>query len=151
LRLVGRGALCLLLLLWAGPPSLADESPESPRVGLDQLLELPADLEYGVSKRGGMTRGEWRNEFRRLRAALEYQESQLELSRRELESIAGSANQWSVGPPIPGASASSDSPLDYRLRQEITRQKAEIERLERALRELEVQANLAGVPAEWRT
>lgn len=119
-------------------------------MGLDQLLKLPQGLEYGGGERGGLTRGEWRGRFVSLRAALERERHLLEASRGELAKVAGSAEAWSIGPPIPGAQASSDTPLDYRLRQEINQHKAEVERLERALRELTVQADLAGVPVEWR-
>jgi hypothetical protein len=44
----------------------------------------------------------------------------------------------------------TDAPLDFRLRQEITRHKEEIERLKSARDSLEVEANLAGVPEDWR-
>ena len=122
-----------------------------PPVSLDRLLELPSGLDYGVEERGGRTPGEWRSEFRTLRARLAYEERQLEAAQAELQKIAGSSSSWSVGPPIPGATAAnSEAPLDYRLRQEINRHKGEIEALERALRALEVEANLAGVPAQWR-
>ena len=44
----------------------------------------------------------------------------------------------------------TDSPVDYQLREEVRRREAEVTRLETELRELEVEANLAGVPEEWR-
>ena len=46
--------------------------------------------------------------------------------------------------------ASPDAPLDFQLRQEIKRHREEIEHLEQQLQELEIEANLAGVPEEWR-
>jgi hypothetical protein len=49
-----------------------------------------------------------------------------------------------------GAGGGAQSPLDFRLRQTIQRHRLEIERLERQLRELEVEANLAAVPESWR-
>ena len=51
----------------------------------------------------------------------------------------------------PGAQPTAEnSPVSYKLRQEIRRQREEVGRAERRLRELEVEASLAGVPAEWR-
>jgi hypothetical protein len=46
---------------------------------------------------------------------------------------------------------SPDAPLDYQLRVSIRRHRSEIERLERKLKQLEIEANLAGVPPEWRS
>ena len=44
----------------------------------------------------------------------------------------------------------TDAPLDYRLRQEINRTKQERDRLKAGRKDLEVEANLAGVPEDWR-
>jgi hypothetical protein len=49
-----------------------------------------------------------------------------------------------------GGAGASEAPLDYRIRQAINRHRQEIERLERQLRDLEVEANLAMVPEDWR-
>ena len=73
------------------------------------------------------------------------------IPRKDLEHVAGTANAWLVGPPMPGMSRdASEAPLDFRIRQAISRHRQEIERLERQLRELEVEANLAAVPEDWR-
>jgi hypothetical protein len=53
--------------------------------------------------------------------------------------------------PVPGLEPSPDAPLDYQLRVAIRRHRSEIERLERKLKQLEIEANLAGVPPEWRS
>jgi hypothetical protein len=98
-----------------------------------------------------MTPGEWRVRYRNLREALEYEREGLEAAREELAKIASTASAWTLAAPIPGASAAAaDAPLDYQLRQEIRRHKSEIEHLERALRDLDVRADLAGVPSAWR-
>ena len=110
-------------------------------------MKLPTGSDYGVERRGGFTRGEWRLRFARLDAALAEEERGLDASQAELDRIAGSADQWLFGPP---GTTNTDAPLDYRLRQEISRRKQEIERLERARKDLDVEANLAGVPDEWR-
>jgi hypothetical protein len=115
-------------------------------VGLDQLLKLPASAEYGVERRGGLTRGEWRQRFARVDGKLEQERQALAAAQGELEKIAGSATQWLVGPP---GTTNTEAPLDYRLRQEIKRRKEEIERLEKDKSDLDVEANLAGVPPDW--
>lgn len=118
---------------------------------LDRLLQLPSGLNYGGGEKGGMTPGEWRLRYRELRRGLEYEEKALEDAQAELSKIASTADAWTLAAPIPGGgAAAADAPLDYQLRQEIKRHKAEVEHLERALRELDVRADLAGVPAEWR-
>lgn len=134
----------------AGAP--AEEKRESPRVELDKLLELPGTREYSVESRGGATPGEWRSRFRSVREDLAAERKALAEAEAELDEVAGSTDAWQVGPAIPGGGSTSgaEAPLDYRLRQKIERHREEVERLERKLRELEVEANLAGVPDAWR-
>jgi hypothetical protein len=159
---LSRNALLLALLLLLAPaaaqsqqdpasaPPEASES-DAPRVELDQLLKLPSTLDYSLEKRGGFTAGEWRARFREIRTALEKEREGLENAEKDMERVAGSSDAWLVGPPMPGASGdASEAPLDFRIRQTINRHRQEIERLERQLRELEVEANLAAVPEDWR-
>jgi hypothetical protein len=152
-RWAAAGALALALASpspgGAEPPA-EDASPAAtaaPSVGLDRLLRLPAGSDYGMDRRGGLTRGEWRQRFTRIDVALEGERRSLAAAQGELDEIAGSADQWLLGPP---GTTNTDAPLDYRLRQEINRRKEEIERLEKQRKALEVEANLAGVPGEWR-
>jgi multidrug efflux pump subunit AcrA (membrane-fusion protein) len=106
-------------------------------------------VRYDVEKRGGATQGEWRSRFQKVRTELASERSALERAQLELEKVAGSSDSWKLAPP--GVSASnSEAPLDYRLRNEIRQHRAEVDRLEKQLRDLEVEANLAGVPQEWR-
>lgn len=114
-------------------------------------MKLPSNLEFGAGERGGMTPGEWRARYRDLRAALEFEREGLKAAQAELSKIASTSEAWTLAAPIPGGTgAAADAPLDYQLRQEIHRRKGEIEHLEHALRDLDVRADLAGVPAEWR-
>lgn len=144
----------LMATFLPGGPTLAQEptGPEGrPPVKLDRLLELPPSLDYTVERRGGRTAGEWRERFHEIRASLAAERSALADAEGRLEELAGSTESWKVAPALPGVGAPSDeAPLDYGLRQEIRRHRAEIERLERRLRELEIEADLAGVPATWR-
>jgi hypothetical protein len=127
-----------------------DAAPPAPAVTLDRLLQLPADADYAAERRGGATRGEWRARFEAAERDLAAARSALKKAQEELDEVAGTADAWQVGPPVPGVAANTEAPLDYRLRQEIRRQRDEVERLERSLRDLEVEANLAAVPPEWR-
>lgn len=131
------------------PPAESAPAPSEapPPVGLDRLLKLPSSMEYNVERRAGLTRGEWRSRFERIDSALEAEKKGLASAQGELDRVAGSADQWLLGPP---GMTNTDAPLDYRLRQEITRRKQEIERLEAERKSLEVEANLAGVPEDWR-
>jgi len=132
----------------AGTPAEPVPAPaERPAPSLDQLMKLPAGGDYGVDRRAGLTRGEWRSRFARLDAALAEEKRALEAAQAERDRIAGSSDQWLFAPP---GTTNTDTPLDYRLRQEISRRKQEIERLERARKDLILEANLAGVPEEWR-
>lgn len=123
------------------------EGEATPPVGLDRLLKLPTSVDYTVERRGGLTRGEWRARFERIDTALAAEEKGLEAAQAELDRVAGSADQWLMGPP---GMTNTDAPLDYRLRQEINRRKQERDRLKAGRKDLEVEANLAGVPEDWR-
>lgn len=153
-------AVVLFLVLLA-VPAAAQQDPQpgtsssapgtAPHIELDRLLKLPAGSDYSVERRGGLTSGEWRARFQEIQAALDAEREALEAAEADLERVAGSADAWQVGPPIPGMTgAGSDAPLDYRIRQTINRHRVEIDRLERQLRALEVEANLASVPEDWR-
>jgi hypothetical protein len=61
----------------------------------------------------------------------------------------GKTSNWKVGAPGVQAGASDNSPVNYGLRQEIKQNREDVVRAERKLRELSVEANLAGVPENW--
>lgn len=121
-----------------------------PAAGLDRLLKLPTGQSYGVERRGGLSRGEWRARFSEVEGALATERRGLAEAEAKLDETAGSSSNWQVAP-VPGMQPSPDAPLDYQLRVAIRRHKSEIERLEHKLKQLEIEANLAGVPAEWRS
>jgi hypothetical protein len=132
----------------AGDPPVG--SPDAPpQVDLEELLKLPGDVHYDVEKRGGATQGEWRARFQKVRGELAQERVALERSQLELEKVAGSADSWQLAPPGVNSNR-SEAPLDFRLRTEIRQHRAEVDRLEKQLRDLDVEANLAGVPEAWR-
>lgn len=156
----GRGLAAILaasLLVAAAargePPSEPRASGTAPSGGsdLDRLLKLPSTLDYGYEKRGGATRAEWRARFDEARASLASAEEALAKAQDELAHTVGQSDAWNVAPPGLPAEATTEGGTDsFRLRQEVRRQRSEIARAQRRLRELEVEANLVGVPEDWR-
>jgi hypothetical protein len=120
-------------------------------VPLDRLLRLPDSVEYSAELKGGATADAWRKRFREARADLEQARAALDGSLAELEKSSESG-AWKVAPPgLPsGGGAEADAPSNYQLSLEIKRNRAELRRAEQALSDLEVEANLAGVPEAWR-
>jgi hypothetical protein len=159
-RLQVLAGLLSALLLGAGPPKpdpapgaeeeVRAESP-APPVSLEQLLKLPpsAAASPPQPRRGGLTRLEWESRFRDARADLARVQESLTSTQKELEQTAAEVSNWQVTPPGQQA-GSATSPVSYRLTQEIRRRREEVRASERRLQELNVQANLAGVPHEWR-
>lgn len=153
---LARIAPLLLILHGAGAPARAEEPSQaagdavpSP-VGLEALLRLPA--QRPVPEQDPMTAGarkEWEARFAKARGDLEAARAALAGSQAELETLASDSSAWQMAPP--GASANMEnSPVSYKLRVEIRRLREEVERAERALEELRIEANLAGVPEDWQ-
>ncbi len=130
-------------------PAPEPKAPPEDAVRLDQLLTLPSSRTYSVERKGGLTRGEWRARYAEVRADLQKERDALEVAEAKLDGSGGA--QWKVNP-IPGAdtSDSPEAPLDFQLRSELRRHREEIERLEQKVRQLDIEANLAGVPDDWR-
>lgn len=121
--------------------------------GLDDLLRLPSDFKTRPAERpvAGASEDEWRRRFGRADKAIVDAREALIATKKELDGLAetGGASQWSVAPP--GASGQqTTSPLSFKLRQQLQRQREELEEAEKALRELRIEADLAGVPPAWR-
>lgn len=151
-------AAAVALAIGLGGASARAEEPGAPaavpppKVSLDQLLKLPESVDYRVELRGGATPDEWRRRFRQARQGVEEAESALARSLAALEKES-EAGPWKVAPPGLGGLASdpsTDAPSNYPLSLEIKRNRAEVKRAHQALTDLEVEANLAGVPADWR-
>ena len=63
--------------------------------------------------------------------------------------LAGESAAWQMAVPGVGVESNENSPISFRLIQEIRRQREEVEHGQRRLQDLEVEANLAGVPKAW--
>jgi hypothetical protein len=129
---------------------VAAPQPGAP-VGLDRLLKLPQGLEYSTEKRGGATRSEWRARFDDARASLAKAQDALKKAQDALSEAAGNSDAWTMAPPgLPADAANGDSGGTFRLREEVKRERAEVQRTQSHLRDLDIEANLAGVPEDWR-
>ena len=140
------GCVVLGAPAFSADPRAAD--PGGPN--LDQLLKLPSSSEYSAEKRGGATRSEWRQRFQEARASLAAAEKALKKAQDDLAQVAGTKDEWQFSPPGLPASTGEDSTASFQLRQEVKRQRGELERSRVRLRDLEVEANLDGVPDDWR-
>jgi hypothetical protein len=128
--------------------------PAGKSPSLESLLHLPSGFvttEPDAVAGAGET--EWRRRFVKAEREFEEAEASLKATKIELDKIAGEggASQWSITPP--GASeggGSSTSPLSFKLRQQLRDDREGIETKERALRDLRIEADLAGVPQNWR-
>ena len=125
------------------PPPL-----DGPLVALDQLLRLPNSFEADVDRRGGATASEWRTRFAEVREQIDDAKLQLARTEQELDQASSSSSAWQVS--APGANDPQTSPLSLKLRQSVKDHRAALDDSERRLRALNVEADLAAVPAEWR-
>jgi hypothetical protein len=145
-------AACLACLLpHAAPadPQEAAAAPPGANVGLDSLLKLPPNSAAPEQARtGGATRQEWEQRFGTARGDVDAARKALDKAQQELGKLASGTEAWQMG--APGAQAGTEnSPVSFRLRQEIRTQREELARAEKRLSELEVEAKLAGVPDDW--
>ena len=145
------------LVVTGRPGPKTTGSSTSGRPGLDALLQLPSGyLGNGRSRPvAGASEPEWRRRFRKAEEELAEAERALVSTRQELDGVAeeGGANQWAVAPPGGGGSSggASAAPLSFKLRQALVRDRERVEGALKALRELRIEADLAGVPSTWRS
>jgi len=134
-------------------PASAEDAPSPAIVELDQLLILPDSLDLEPETRGGATKAEWRSRFQSAREDVAAARAALAKSQAKLEEVAGGTSAWKMGAPglgAPNVGAAADTPLDYSLSNEMRRNREEVERSERRLTELEIEASLASVPRDWQ-
>ncbi len=125
---------------------------------LDALLKLPTGYRTqrpSAPSVAGASESEWRRRFLETRESLSEARQNLAATKHELDTAASSSggSQWSIAPPSGGGGGGADastSPLSFKLRQRLKANRADLEIANRNLRELKIQANLAGVPKSWR-
>ncbi|MBW2399089.1 MAG: hypothetical protein JRG80_07430 [Deltaproteobacteria bacterium] len=152
-----RSAIKLVAVLTAALPALtmsaaAGEGGE-PTVGLDKLLRIPPTVQFEPTKRGHSTKTEWRDRFDEADSDLVRARAKLAETQAKLAEIGSTSSAWTMG--APGLSSVSrdkavEAPLDQGLSVEMRNRRAEVERTERRRAELEVEANLANLPDDWR-
>ncbi len=148
-RFAIRFAVPIGLALAAG--GLGPGAPAFAQPGLDKLLKIPDSTEYSTDLRGGASRAEWRQRFHEARTAVDAAQKALSESQSKLAKVASEKSEWQFSPPgVPSQQPSEDSSSNFQLREQVRRQRGELDRARVRLRELDVQANLAGVPADWR-
>jgi hypothetical protein len=131
--------------------AVAEDPPSPPVVELDRLLKIPDTLEFEPATRGSNTRAEWRERFEKARAELAEARAALAKSQAKMKEMADGKSAWKMSPPGLGSADTTnpDMPMDYSLSNEMRRNREDVQRGERRLTELEIEANLAGVPREW--
>jgi len=131
------------------PPS-GDAATPAPAtsVGLDSLLRLPPTAAPVEPRTGGATRQEWQQRFATARGDVDAAKKAIDQAQQELGKMVQGTDAWQMS--APGTPAGTEnSPVSYKLRAELRRQREELAAAEKRLTELEVEANLAGVPSEW--
>lgn len=152
-----RGGIGLIVVLLAravaGDEAKAPDTPAqnpAPPVAYDALFRLPSDTEPHPQPAGApLDRKRWEDRFAASRGDLDNARSQLAKAQADLEALAHKTDSWQMA--APGAQPTAEnSPVSYKLRQDIRKYREDVGRAERRLRELEVEASLAGVPPEWQ-
>jgi len=127
----------------------APAPPPAPPVAYDALFRLPSDDTPHPAGGAPLDRKRWEERFAAVRGELDGAKSQLTKAQTELEAMAHKTENWQMA--APGAQPNAEnSPVSYKLRQDIRQYREDVGRAERRLRELEVEASLAGVPPEWQ-
>ncbi len=156
---VALGVLALVLGA-SGGVGLAEEPTPSgaPVIGLDKLMKLPDSYSAPAAERRGkgLTADQWRDRFAAADRDVVTAEKDLRNAQAALEKLAGSTSSWQMSAPgmLGGGTAGSDGetgPVSFRLREAVRMRKVAVEGAKRDRRELVVEANLAGVPDDWRT
>ena len=123
--------------------------PAPPPVAYDALFRLPNDDAPRPAGGAPLDRKRWEERFAAVRGELDGAKGQLAKAQADLEALAHKTESWQMA--APGAQPTSEnSPVSYKLRQDIRQYREDVGRAERRLRELEVEASLAGVPPDWR-
>jgi hypothetical protein len=159
-RRAGRaGWLATLALLASGAaaeepaPTPAPPPQPAPAVELDRLYKLPKDAgapSAATERVGSASKSEWRARFASARAERDAAKTALETAQKQLGAAAGETDPWQIAPPGTSTAGASQAPVSFSLREEIRRQREELARSERHLQDLTIEADLAGVPKDWR-
>jgi len=127
------------------PPPTAPAEGTPKKIGLDVLLNPGAVAPQPTGKYyGGKDQKAWEDEFRRAREEVSDLEGKVEAGTKHLRSAAG--GEWNYSP----AGGEPTDPEVLKLRAQLRRDRQSLETSRQRLRDLDVEASLAGVPEEWR-
>lgn len=155
---------CLLLFLvgpvgsWAqtAPPPGGDLGPEdvspapqykpSAPLDLERLLRPPgitADTAPAPASYGGRDRAAWRDEFERANVEVTDLEAKVEVTQNRLRK--NTQGDWNYSP----SGGEASDPEVLKLRAQLRRDRQSLDASRQRLRDLRVEASLAGVPEDW--
>ena len=134
-------------------------APRKPSIGIDSLLRprsmtpssgsAPAPAAAPTEElHGGRNREAWAKAFIDARAEVREIETRLEKSRKKVREASSSSGAYQYSP-IGGTESTSTDPEVLKARAQAGRDKKELEAAQTRLRDLQVEASLAGVPEEW--
>ena len=136
-------------------PGVSAEPPapgDAPAVGLGQLLHLPKSYQSAKPDEGPRgTADEWRARYAAADEGISEARAELQRLQGKLEAHAQEASSWNVAAPGLGMANPEDVPMNFTLSQQIRVQKEAVEQARRNRKMLDVEADLAGVPEDWRT
>ena len=133
----------------------AEERPSGappPKLDLGDLLRPRPDFEPSApgpasELLGGKDEVAWREVFGQARTEVSALEGRVAKTQAELRTLSGDAGEYSFSPLQGGEHT---DPEVQQLRSELKRDRQSLETARGRLRDLEVEASLAGVPDAWR-
>jgi hypothetical protein len=126
-----------------GPPPA--KAPTGKTIDLDTLLHPPATALQPTGKTyGGRDQKAWQAEFRRARSEITDLQGKIEAEQQHLRSASG--GDWQYSP----TGGEATDPEVLKLRATLKRDRQSLEASQQRLRDLDVEASLAGVPEDWR-
>jgi len=131
----------------AADPGPAPQHQPSKPLELDRLLRPPAGVGVAPSTEpayGGRDRAAWQDQFISARAEVVDLEGKVEVIQNRLREV--TAGDWNYSP----AGGEAADPEVLKLRAQLRRDRQSLEASRQRLRDLQVEASLAGVPEEWR-
>lgn len=143
----GLVAVAMMTALAVPRVGSGQEAPAQPPK-LDRLLKLPDGVAFDVDRRGGATRSEWKARFADARKEVETARKEYEGAMAKLEKAAAGSETWRFVPP--GGDVAAENQDNLRLRMDVTKKREDLATAERRQRDLDVEANLASVPDDWR-
>ncbi len=127
--------------------SALPEPGQAPVLDLKRLLTPRSSLPArpAPARPGGKDRETWEREFAEQRAEVARLESTVDAKKKQLRESSG--GDWGYSP---AGGALPTDPEVQRLRAQLKRDRRSLETAERRLRDLQVEASLAGVPDPWK-